>query len=151
MSFNITIVAFGREPDYSDEKILNYRGFDPVLVGKETSGALHFYKVKTEIPEANILHVQTRDVNVESPNMCLVFENAFPPGLTEDSPFLHGYQERFQGVIRETMLRLAIHDQRQVEGPWFFEGVVAFTFLDVGKELSDDLAQAERKEIFKRN
>jgi hypothetical protein len=151
MSFNITIVAFGQEPDYSDEKLLGYRGFDPFLIGKETSGALQFYKVKTEIPEANILHVRTRDEKVESPNMVLVFENAFPPGLTEDSPFLQRYQERFQGVIVETMHRLCVHDQRQVEGPWFFEGVIALTFLDVSKEISDDLALAERKEIFNRN
>ncbi|MNB61105.1 hypothetical protein D3C76_515800 [compost metagenome] len=151
MSFNVTIVAFGREPDYSDEKILGYRGFDPALIGKPTAGPLHFWKVKTEIPEANILHVQTRDANVNSPNMALVFENAFPPGLTEDSPFLHRYQERFQVIISETMLRLQVHDQRQVEGPWFFEGVIAFTFLDVQQAISDDLALAERNEILKRN
>lgn len=151
MSFNITIVAFGREPDYSDEKILNYRGFDPELVGKETAGPLHFYSVKTEVPNAHILHVQTRDLNVESPNMSLVFENAFPEGLTEDSPFLQGYQDRLQAVLRETMIRLNITDKSQWEGPWFFEGVMAFTFLDVAKAISDDLAHAERKEIFKRN
>jgi hypothetical protein len=149
MAFNITIVAFGKEPDYSDEKLLNYRGFDPVLVGKETDGSLHFYSVKTEVPNAHILHVQTRDLKVESPNMSLVFENAFPEGITEDSPFLKGYQDRLQTVLRETMLRLNITDKSQWEGPWFFEGVMAFTFLNVGKEISNDLAKAERREIFK--
>ncbi|MNM23099.1 hypothetical protein D3C81_334900 [compost metagenome] len=151
MAFNITIVAFDKEPDISEEKLLDYRGFDPVLVGKTTQGGMHFYKVKTEVPGADIHHIQIRDELIDSPNMVLVFENLIPAGATNEDALTKENSERLWNVIRETVQRLGITRLTQLEGPWFAGGVVAYTVLDVGKALSDDLALAERSVIFKGN
>ncbi|MNC57322.1 hypothetical protein D3C75_1069760 [compost metagenome] len=151
MAFNITIVAFDKEPDTSEEKILDYRGFDPVLVGQTTNGGMHFYTVKTEVPGADIRHVQIRDELIDSPNMVLVFENLVPQGGNENDPIPEMFNERLSGIIKETVLRLGVTDVKQLEGPWFAGGVMAYTVLDVGKALSDDLAKAERSAIFKGN
>jgi hypothetical protein len=151
MAFNITIVTFDKEPDTSEEKLLDYRGFDPVLVGQTTQGGMYFYVVKTEVPGANIHHVQIRDELIDSPNMVLVFENLFPQGGNENDPLPELFNERLSGIIKETVHRLGITDVKQLEGPWFACGVMAYTVLNVGKALSDDLAKAERSAIFKGN
>ena len=150
MSFNITVVAFDREPDYSEENILDYRGFDPELVGKESHGTQHFYTVKTEVEGANIMHVRFRDEVVDSPNMVLVFQNGFPEDSMEQTGVPPGMMDRTTEILKETMIRLGIHSRDQMSGPWFACDVMAITFLDVGKELSDDIANAERREIFKK-
>lgn len=151
MAFNISIVAFGKEPDISDEMILEYRGFDPVLVGKTTQGTQHFYKVKTDVPDVQIVHVQIRDELVDSPNMVLVFENAIPPGAKFEHDLPPGRTEELQAIFKETMHRLGVYSIERMEGPWIACGVMAYTFLDVREELSEDLAKAARNTIFQRN
>lgn len=151
MAFNITIVAFDKEPDTSEEKLLDYRGFDPVLVGQMTEGGMYFYTVNTEVPGADIRHVQIRDELIDSPNMVLVFENLVPQGANENDPLPAMFNERLSGIIKETVIRLGVTDVKQLEGPWFAAGVMAYTVLNVGKALSDDLAKAERSAIFKGN
>ncbi|MND17271.1 hypothetical protein D3C81_333000 [compost metagenome] len=151
MAFNISIVAFGKEPDISDEMILEYRGFDPVLVGKTTQGTQHFYKVKTEVPDVQIIHVQIRDELIDSPNMVLVFENAIPADAKFEHDLPPGRTDALQAVFKETMHRLGVYSIDRMEGPWLACGVMAYTFLDVREALSKDLAKAERSAIFKGN
>lgn len=144
--FNITVVAFGKEPDLSEEKITDYRGFDPALIGKPTLGSQHLYTVKTEVPDANVVHVQVRDAHVHSPNMVLVFENAFPEKeVVEGSPEYQRYQLRTASIIKETMYRLGVYGDGQMKGPWLVDRVLAFTFNNVDKAISNDLAKAARE------
>lgn len=144
MAFNITVVAFDKEPDLSEETILLYRGFDLMLVDKTTQGDMHTYHVRTSITGAYIRHVQVRDVQVDSPNMVLVFENIIPEEITIEDNTTAVLRERIQKVMTETMLRLKCTNIDLVEGPYFAEGVMGLCFLDVRIALSDDLAHADR-------
>ncbi|MNP89131.1 hypothetical protein D3C85_15320 [compost metagenome] len=147
MSFNITVVAFDKEPDLSEEKILAYRGFDLALVGKATSGQMYEYSVRTSITGTYIKHVQVRDEQVDSRNVVLVFENAFQEGAVSEDDIPVTLRERTQQALAETMLRLKCADIDRLEGPYFAEGVMAFCFLDARDAIADDLVEANRSLI----
>jgi len=151
MAFNITIVAFDKEPDLSEEKILEYRGFDDELVGKTTQGTLHCYEVNTGVEGAFIRHVQVRDELVDSPNMILVIEGAVPEGAVSKEDIPPGHSQRIQDVFEETMLRLGCPDRHDREGPWFLSGAMAVCFLNVRKQLDADLVKGARWRMIKAN
>lgn len=144
MAFNITVVAFGKEPDYADDLILDYRGFDPALIGKVTKGSRHLYIVKTEVPDAQVLHVQIRDEEADSPNMVLVMQDLPLTEIETDPEVYKKTQGQMSKILTETLKRLKVTENYQVTGPYIDDNNVAFTLLDVRKALDDDIAKCER-------
>ena len=147
MSFNITLVAFGHEPDCSDEKILSYRGFDKDLIGKETAGAMYVYDVKTNVPGAVIRHVQVRDKHVDSNNMVLIFPNVFSNVLSPEDAVFHSTLRLIEGVLFETVLRTQCLDPDKIETLGTFEGSLVICFNDVKQAIEDDTAKASRNSL----
>jgi hypothetical protein len=145
MSFNITVVAFDREPNLDDVLLMEYRGFDGDLVGKETLCTLHFYEVKTDVAGARVIHVQFRDQLVSSDNMVLVFEDIIPEGTTTAADIPVETTERVQGVLAETVQRLECFDLSRVQHGYSYGRSMVFCFLGVKKVIDEDIAMGNRK------
>lgn len=147
MAFNITVVAFGKTPDISDEKILEYRGFDPALVGKDTEGEITTYRFNSEVPDAHISHIRVLDINVSSPNLVVIFELPLKdPSLTDEQNQVV-LSDLIKDVMQEMIPRIGGVEQHQIDGPWDGGSVIAVTFLDVADNLNKILSAAQSNAI----
>lgn len=100
-----------------------------------------------------IFHVVVRDVAIDSPNLTLVFADAFPAGTDERDPIVHARAELIGHVLGETLIRCGGGiAMREVEG--MFEdgkGNMSYLFKNVLHEIEADIAKGERAEIIKQN
>lgn len=144
MSFNMTFVGFGSDPDTSDEQLLLYRGFDKDLLGKVTNGRLLKYLVTTEVAGVVVHHVQVLDECVDSDNLVVVFEKI---ALNVSSPFDAGFQERLKlmtEVLTETALRAQCTDPSKIKNFVGPDGSIVYCLLGVKKAIEDDCVKASR-------
>jgi hypothetical protein len=153
MAIHLTIVGFGKEPDLSLESLLQYCGTDPEVAGKTVNGSTYYYKVKTKHAGVEIFHVAIRDTVIDSPNLSLIFTDAFPTGTDETDPLVRTRAELIGNVLGETAIRCGgALVMREVEG--MFEdgkGNMSYLFKNVHSVIEADLAQGERAEIYQRN
>jgi hypothetical protein len=149
MAIHLTIVGFGKKPDLSMEALLQYAGTDPMVAEKIINGPTHYYTVKTKLQDVEIFHVVIRDEKIDSPNLSLVFNDAFPKGIKEDDPLVHARAEMMGHILGETAIRCGGgRVMREVEG--MFEddfGNMAYLFKNVKSAVEEDLAKCERAAI----
>lgn len=151
MAFNITIVSLGKEPDYSCEKLLEYRSFDPALIGKVTKGMTSIYRIKSSVQDIQIIHARVLDEQVHSPNLVVVFE--IPPKNPEltDEQNIAILSEMIRAVMEEILPRLGKVEQHQIEPPYSSKSVIAVTVLGVADVVNKKLSAAEAKNIREMN
>lgn len=151
MAIHLTVVGFGKEPESEAEHLLNYCGFDPVSEGKVISASVEHYQVKTKVDGVFVRHITIHDVNIESPNLSLIFNRPFAENVDPD--FQEEVAVKMGYLLSETSLRCGGYElMREVEG--MFEdgkGNYAYVFKNVSSAIEEDLANCRRNAMIEDN
>jgi hypothetical protein len=143
MSLHFTVVGFGKQPTITSDTLLQYMAYDPEVANRVVEGKLEYFEVRTKVEGVQVMHIAVRDSNINSENLCLVFEQPFPAERAEDAAWIDARTYTMGILLGETISRCGgeLHGVEGLLEDKF--GNAGYCISGVGERLEADLAKAQ--------